>query len=342
MFSIDKQIYRYKKDGYLAQIEHCQLKTKTTKIILKWKTNYGILPNITLVRDDYIVLETRRGMIYVFDGKLVNMQTKKRSCFVDNFRFQSNKYLVSGISYYECPVLRINDIRTGHSLMVKCLKFDCFSIELSPNEENALVWVIYVKYKYTCIIPTTVFMTLLPTPNLNFKEYSINAKASRGWLWLNNIIIYQFLEPKIPYSHNENRNIQFYNIHTKRTHIIYDVQCSIPYLINDLIYLFSDDKIMIINCITYKEKEIYNHYGIKHYNRALDVFINANLDLYVLRNGDFIRFQFVGDYERDSLIIPQNIGIIFDCLLVCGIVYDIANEIYKQLLNIDPIVGLIY
>jgi len=139
-------------------------------------------------------------------------------------------------------------------------------------------------------------------------------------------------------------DIQIYDIDTKRTIGVYDRliwKNDIPYFIDGKYYFLLQNEILIVdNCG--KIDVIQNYFSLVHYARVLDVFINIEYDVYKLNGGSFVKFVFKGDYERDYKLVPEYIKLIVDCLLDCGFVCDMVNEIYCWLLKLDVLCSLVY
>jgi len=219
-----------------------------------------------------------------------------------------------------------------------------YIVRQSPNGENILVG-----FDDLYVIPTEIFIKdMLSKFNGQREQYKINVKfgVNQDCSWLDNVTIFietkQF-HSKIYYFCVYRREI--YNIEKKKSFniILQNTKLlDIAYFEDSMMIIILDNKIMVTdydNVIL----EFPNYHEIVCYNQGLNLFINNDCCVYK-RYGlcDLVRFQFIGDYERDYPLVPNYIKFISDCLLSCGLICDLVNEIYRQLLILDPVTSFVY
>jgi len=349
MFSLGKKIYFYEADGNETSIYKVIPKTRSKVIICKIRA-FLISQN-----GNYITLGNRR--FFVFDGTVVSMEIQN-NIHINNFNYIHGKYFIFGFYLNSEYCVFVNEIKTGQNIIIGKLSFDdCRNpiIQQSPDKKQILLSIMRNESKplFThYIIPTEEFINLLSTRlNQNLLEkYKIHLQSPFALQWLTNVILINIRTscqfPAIFSSIGKKMcEMHIYNIDTKYSfHVpefaIHDRFSIVPYFINGLFYLFLKDEILMFGD---KVNKIPNYHKIVDYNYELDLFVNVDYDVYIQpKIGDFVKFKFVGDYYRDRTLMPHNILCISECLLYCGFVYDIMNEIYCQLLKLDSRTNVVY
>jgi len=356
MFSIGKDnfCYEYNENNVIL---FSKINFKTKKITQHTLLQYDNPYYTTIINldhnpnRDYVIIEDYfGGNYYKFDGKVVCMQFSNVEIDISNFRYIPEKHYISMRAWSK--IIIFNDVDTGIELLAKtvpnivCKNYNSIldSIINFPNQSpdglnilfyNRLKCGMYITMPMTILLRYLFDETLGQFLNSNqVTKYIANIDAINHWKWLTNDTIYSWRYQK---------DLKIYNIHNRRT---IAVPCEInatqkPYFINGMFYVFLETRIFVADYD--KIIEFPNLHKIKHYNKELNLYISTEYDIYIrLQVCHFIKFQFVGDFVRDRAIIPSNITIIVECLLHCEIICDVINEIYRQLLKIDPIIGFIY
>jgi len=338
MFSINKDIYYFSVNGRNINIYELNLRSKIKRLVRK----LFVLGHIGIYNPNYDNYSLHMAIFGFLSRGIINRYVVKYFT-VDGFISHDNYCITS-----QGQDIHIVSTNSDISLFVG---FDELNIWQSPDREKVLLRIMNGTIYYHSIIQTNVFLQLLfDTNNRNFlsrlllsnyyflnnqfKKYMIDIRCFGDLKWLTSDSLYSYRD----------NTMTIYNIYSNDNIKIKDIEINlhnIPYLIHGLFYFLLDTKILIAN---YDEaKEIVNQYKLVHYIREFDLFVNAEYDVYIQpKIGEFVRFRFVGDYYCDSALIPQNIEYIIECLLVCGIVYDIANEIYCKLLKLDNLVSIVY
>jgi len=345
MFSIGRQIYEFNYDvNYCEIINLYQVRIKqntiTKKLIQQIENNFDYKMKIKY--DIYVVFKNGFDDVIVFNGNIVRMQIFDDDFCIDNFTYVRGKYFV--FSLLDDMRILVNEIETGRNVISKLVPFSYFDIIQSPDGNYLFLWIIYdhegsgnyviFGELHNYVIPTETFIDLLLN---NFdsdvlEKYKIDVCANGNIGWITNDVISNAIDQK--------HCIQIYDILTKRTIDIFDPDfnyTNIPIFVKGAYYIFLKTKIVIAKNDSIRR--IPNKYRLMEYNSAFDLFINLDYELYKYFDdvGDFVRFMFIGEYKQDYNALPQDIQTVLDCLLECDLIYDIVNEIYRQLLNLDPI-----
>jgi len=333
MFSVGKRNYRLLCSLYTIQIELYQLKTKTKIMSTSYYNAF-----YSMVYDNYIMLFRSPYSIYIYNGTLISMNCYNINFCSKNFKFDKSRHCV-----FTCDGKNIfvNDIRTGDNLVTKYMSIWESIVKQSPDRLHIYFHDCDAGINY--IIPTETFINMLIKGfNIQILEkYKINMQSDQ-WEWATSNTIYRVYN--VGDGHFRIR-MQIFNIDNKNAiniainDIYHD---NIPYVVAGLYYIFLNRQILIIE--GNNVNEIPNSKNIIHYNYKSNLFVADDCSVYILgqHNDDFIEFKFVGDYEQDYDLIPNNIKSIIESLLNCDIIYDVVNGIYQQLLKLDPIISLVY
>jgi len=284
--------------------------------------------HLAIQYDNYIVLKSQIECFIVFNGRSIYMQDPYDDTHINDITYIQGMYYIFCQPYIECRVF-VNEIATGNNIIAKTVLFYDFDVVQSQDGDSLLLWVKNEqREERNYVIPMEAFINLL-LKGIDYdvlEKYKIDVRANINWCWITNETISNF-EP----------NCQIYDIVTKNKIDIFDPEinnASRLIFIKGAYYIFLKTKIVIVKSDSISK--IPNQYNLIEYNHALDLFINLNFELYKYFDDidKFVRL-FVGDYERDHVVMPHNVQCVIECLFECGVVFDIANEIYGQLLKLD-------
>jgi len=322
IFSISQEIY---VNIICGQILKLNIKTKKTYVALDLHNNeiwirYNPSYNYIQIVDTY-------DTISIFNGKTVHMSYFDIS--TNNFSYLPSKYFIHSNS----SNIYVNDIENGQLVIKRKGSFGAYIIQQSPDGCTVLLTVKSCPYHY--IIPTDVFCQYLFAGEINhkmFKEYEFSWEYDSYLHWISNSSLFTWRGYIICI--NSKRYI---NIGNK--YCIFGYK---PYLIDCLFYFLLPNYILVVG-FDKQIEEFPNKYNIVDYNRELNLFISEDHDVYIQQYiGHFVRFKFVGIFDWDYMLVPQNIKIVVECLFELGFIYDVVDEIYRQLLKIDLVTSLVY
>jgi len=347
MYSIGRQVYRIEHVYYSTlRIGLCQ--PKIGSVIKKFELKNKYVCFKYYYNDCVFITDHVRYAIF-FDGNCVDMKISKY-VYAINFEYVDNRYIVFDscgeilvYDYVDCCLKLVGYMNCNVNPFCKLKRNNykkCHSIKQSPNKKNILL-VGYFSY----VIPTEIFINnvLVGFDEGSFEQYKIDLDINENWYWLDHSRIFT----NILKSHGKNIHnyLKIFDIVSKYEidiDLCTDQYSGFPFFINGLLMIILDNKILLVDNDN-KIIEFPNYHKIICYNPALDLFMDIKCNVYIRRNvRNFVRFQFTGDYDRDYECIPDSIKTVMDCLLDCGFVYDVMNEIYRHLLKLDHVTNFVY
>jgi len=340
IFSIGDKFYLFNYEE--GKIVISKLNFKTKKLITIYKLACYTYHTSINYSNNYVVIsayqyESQLCDNYVFNGKIKKMYKGFSNYIVDQFKYINGKYLVCS---FGSRIIVVNDIETGKPIIIKTVPH--IDVVQSPNGDQILLRCYSVILKGVFIVPTNIFLQCMLAGKFHSNtkiddeilKYKIRIGGKKKWIWITDNFLGYVVQ----------RIMCIYNTKNKKmTDIPYYPRYNYSelYFVFGSFYLFSLEDIMIINCSGIKY--IQNPHKITHYNPNFNLFVNCAYEVYIQSQvGEFVRFKFIGDFEQDYKIVPQNIAYIIECLLDCEFVYDIVNEIYRQLLKWDEVTSVVY
>jgi len=292
---------------------------------------------------DYVILEdAHHDYIGIFNGKYIEMDISdqcsppRKSNHFKNITIHNHfqNGLISEIiankeSYvffafqYKCY---IHDIKTGIMLANWNPELEIEFVQLSPSRNKILItaqdelYVFDLKYVAKHILNYRKIS--------NHKKYKINIIPKVHCQWINDDIIFMY---------------EYFGtiVHCSIYNLLFDLCVDfsmddyfLPYLVNGVFYIFQNHVIVVINGTTVDY--IPNEFKIMHYNPYTDIFINDQLDIFILNNGNFVPFKEVYyDHSLAPKLIRTIMSFFGNCELFDELPNEIIHQIYLQLLQLE-------